>query len=58
MNSIEISWTVPFAIPNDRTEVLVVCAVDGIAAADTPATRFNNDPMKILSSSFMAKNMG
>jgi hypothetical protein len=58
MNSIEIGWTVPFAIPNDRTEAYVVCAVNGIVAATTVTTRFNNDPMKILSSSFMAKNMG
>jgi hypothetical protein len=57
-NSIEVEWTIPYAIPDDRTEVNVVCAVNGIAAADSTISRWTNDPMKIYSSSLITNGMG
>ena len=58
-NSIEVEWTIPYAIPDDRTQVDVKCQVDGIDAT-TPdsVTRWTRDPMKIYSSSLITNGMG
>lgn len=58
-NSIEVEWTIPYAIPDDRTQVDVECSVDGIDAT-TPdaATRWTRDPLKIYSSSLITNGMG
>lgn len=58
VNSIEMEWNIPFAIPNDRTEASMICALDNLVAPTTVPTRWGNDPMMIYSSSFVANNMG
>jgi len=58
VNSIEMEWNIPFAIPNDRTEASMICALDNLVAPTTVPTRLGNDPMMIYSSSFVANNMG
>jgi hypothetical protein len=58
VNSIEMEWNIPFAVPNDRTEASMICALDNLVAPTTVPTRWANDPMMIYSSSFVANNMG
>jgi hypothetical protein len=58
VNSIEMEWNIPFAIPNDRTEASMICALDNLVAPTTVPTRWTNDPMMIYSSSFVSNNMG
>jgi hypothetical protein len=42
-----MEFTIPYAIPNDRTEASMICALDNLVAATDVATRWGNDPMKI-----------
>lgn len=58
-NSIEVEWTIPYAIPDDRTQVDVECVVDGIVSTSlTSALRWSRDPMRIYSSSLITNGMG
>ena len=63
-NSIEVEWTIPFNVPNDRTQVDVECSVNGSDFTEsdssdiTTLTRWTNDPMRIYSSSLITSGMG
>jgi len=57
-NAVEITWTLPYAIPNDRTFADIVCKTEVVSGgADGPA-KYANDPLKIHQSSMIAKGWG
>jgi len=56
VNSLEAEWTLPYAIPGDRTEATITChipEVDTYAKSDV-----KKDPLKIYQSSMMTKGWG
>lgn len=59
VNSLEISWTLPYAIPDDRTEGVVTCATEWEnASANDNDKKYDQDPLRIFQSSMMAKGWG
>merc|ERR1711976_200633 len=58
MKAIELTWTLPYAIPNDRTQADITCSTEQLKDADTNAKKFSHDPLRIAQSSMIAKGWG
>lgn len=56
VNSLEAEWTLPYAIPGDRTEATITCHIP--EADVTAKTKVDKDPLKIYQSSMMTKGWG
>lgn len=60
-NAIELKWTLPYAIPDDRTQADITCYVEQNTAghSNNDAGEFYaNDPMRIHQSSMIAAGWG
>ena len=57
-NALEMTWTLPYEIPNDRTEAVITCETQQKPAANNPATKYSHDPLRIYQSSVMTKGWG
>jgi hypothetical protein len=58
MNAIELTWTLPYAIPNDRTQADIVCSTEQLKDANDNAKKYSHDPLRIAQSSMIAKGWG
>lgn len=62
VNALELTWTLPYEVPNDRTEAVIVCktqqAAGGSGAGAGASNHWTKDPLRILSSSVMTKGWG
>merc|ERR1712151_1496315 len=57
----EIEWTLPYAIPGDRTQADIVCSIpeaDAVKASGGAKDDYSKDPLKIYQSSMMTKGWG
>ena len=57
-NSIEVTWALPYDIPNDRTQADIVCKTEQKSGASGALQEYTYDPLVIHQSSIMAKGWG
>lgn len=58
VNAIELTWTLPYGIPADRTEAMVICSTEQAATGSDADTYLSNDPLRVHQSSMIAKGWG
>jgi hypothetical protein len=58
VNAIEVYWTLPYAIPDDRTYADIVCNTQGKASPADAGEQLTTDPLRIFQSSMMAEKWG
>lgn len=58
VNAVEVAWTLPYAIPSDRTRADIVCKTEQLTGADNDAKKFSHDPLRIHQSSMIAAGFG
>merc|ERR1712151_1170274 len=57
-NAVEITWTLPYAIPNDRTFADIVCKTEVVSGGANGPAKYANDPLVIHQSSMITKGWG
>jgi len=58
VNAIELTWALPYGIPADRTEAMVICKTEQKSGGNNAATHYTNDPIRVHQSSMIAKGFG
>jgi len=58
VNAIELTWALPYGIPADRTEAMVICKTDQVSGGSNNVQHFTNDPLRVHQSSMIAKGWG
>lgn len=58
VNSLEVTWALPYDIPNDRTQADIICKTEQASGGSDAATHWEKDPLRIHQSSMIAKGWG
>jgi len=48
VNAVELTWTLPYEIPEDRTEAHVTCKTEQSSDGNNAATYWSKDPLQII----------